>query len=90
MPVEGDEKKADANLKKHKVSFNEAATVFADPLAMSLPDPAHSVSERRFITMGVSESGRLLVVAHTFRGGTVRLITARKPTRAERAQYEEG
>lgn len=90
MLVEWDEEKADTNLVKPKVSFEEAVSVFDDQLAMTIPDPDHSVSEFRFITMGVSARGRLLVVAHTFRGETIRLISARKPTRVERSQYEEG
>jgi uncharacterized DUF497 family protein len=65
MEFEWDDEKAGANLKKHKVSFVEAATVFGDPLSVTSPDPDHSIDEDRFITMGTSESGHLLVVSHT-------------------------
>lgn len=90
MFVEWDRSKAAANQRKHRVSFAEAVTVFNDPLAVTIPDPDHSASERRFITMGVSEKGRLLVLFHTYRGELIRLVSARRPTRGEREQYEEG
>lgn len=90
MFVEWDKGKAAANRRKHRVSFEEAVTAFNDPLALTIPDPDHSASERRFITMGESEKGRLLVLSHTYRGELIRLISARKPTRDEREQYEEG
>jgi hypothetical protein len=69
MPLtfEWDEKKAKQNIKKHKVSFEEAAIVFADPLSLTIPDPLHSEEEDRFVTMGMPIKGRLLVVAHTER-----------------------
>ena len=90
MEVEWDYEKAVENRRKLKVTFAEAVTVFDDPLALTIPDPDHSVSERRFVTMGESERRRLLVVSHTFRGELIRLISARRPTRREKAQYEEG
>jgi uncharacterized DUF497 family protein len=81
---------AAANLRKHGVSFDEAASVFFDPLSATGDDPDHSVDERRFVTFGMSSSGQLLVVAHTVHDETVRIITARPATRAERGLYEEG
>jgi uncharacterized DUF497 family protein len=82
--------KAVANLRKHGVSFDEAASVFFDPLSATGTDPDHSRDEERYVTFGRSSSGRLLVVAHTEHGGAVRIITARRATRAERELYEEG
>jgi uncharacterized DUF497 family protein len=82
--------KAAANLRKHGVSFDEAASVFFDPLSVTGDDPDHSVDERRFVTFGMSSSGQLLVVAHTVHDETVRIITARPATRAERGLCEEG
>jgi uncharacterized protein len=86
---EWDENKAAANLLKHGVSFEEAATVFGDPLSDTFDDPDHSVEEQRFVIIGVSRRDRLLIVAHTDNGDTVRLISAREPTRGEREFYEE-
>ena len=86
---EWDEEKAQANLRKHGVSFEEAQTVFTDPLAMTIPDPDHSIDEARFIIIGESDKKRILVVAHTERKKKIRLISARKATRAERKKYEE-
>jgi hypothetical protein len=82
--------KAAASRRKHGVSFDEAASVFFDPLSATGDDPDHSTDERRFVTFGMSSSGQLLVVAHTVHGETVRIITARRATRAEREIYEEG
>ena len=76
MNYEWDPKKEGANCRKHGVSFDEAATVFLDPIAVSGPDPDHSVSEERYITFGFSRLGRLLAVCHTYRQGAVRIITA--------------
>ena len=84
-----DEEKAAANLRKHGVSFPEATTVFADPLAWTYPDPDHSVHEQRFLTIGLSRVQRLLVVAHTEESSITRLINARQATRKERKFYEE-
>lgn len=89
MNFEWDSKKAEANLRKHAVSFDEAATVFLDPMAVSGPDPEHSTSEDRYITFGFSRLGRLLAVCHTYRPGAIRVITARRITRGERKLYEE-
>jgi hypothetical protein len=90
MEFEWDERKASANLKKHGVSFQEAATVFGDPLAITFSDPDHSEHELRFLTFGISRANRLLVVGHTERGGKARIINARPLTRHERIIYEEG
>jgi uncharacterized DUF497 family protein len=86
---EWDPKKAGKNLKKHSVSFKEAATVFGNSLSITYPDPDHSIDEDRFITIGESRKGRLLIVAHTERGGRIRIINAREATRQEKQFYEE-
>jgi hypothetical protein len=86
---EWDPAKAAANVKAHGVSFEEAVTVFQDPLAKVHPDPDHSASERREILIGHSAQVRLLLVAFTDRQGKIRLISARKVTRRERQEYEE-
>jgi len=90
MRFEWDTKKATANLRKHGVSFDEAATVFYDDLSLTGDDPDHSDDEERQITFGVSGAGRLLVVSHTERGNRIRIISARPTTRSERKLYEEG
>jgi uncharacterized DUF497 family protein len=84
-----DEKKAAKNLNKHGVSFEESATVFDDPLSDTFPDPDHSLEEHRFVIIGSSESGKILVVAHTDEGELVRIISAREVTHGERKSYEE-
>ena len=84
-----DTAKAIANLGKHGVSFPEAATVLEDPLSTTFPDEAHSTEELRFVTIGASSRGRILVVAHTERDDTIRIISARRATRRERAFYEQ-
>jgi uncharacterized DUF497 family protein len=88
VQFEWDGAKAATNLRKHRVSFHEAATVLQDPLSTTFPDPAIE-GEQRFVTIGVSAMGKLLVVAHTERGDTVRLISARRATRRERSFYEQ-
>ena len=85
-----DVRKADANLRKHDVSFEEASSVFFDPLSATGDDPDHSFGERRSVTFGMSSMGRLLVVAHADRDDAIRILSARLVTRAERALYEEG
>ena len=90
MEFDWDPNKAASNLRRHNVSFGEAATVFSDPLSTTVPDPDHSLDEDRAITVGLSQRGRLLMVAHTERRDRIRIISARELTRAERAQYEEG
>jgi uncharacterized DUF497 family protein len=86
---EWDPGKAAQNRRKHGVSFHEAAIVFGDPLALTYHDPDHSVLEQRFITVGTSNTGRLLTVAHADRGESIRIISARKTTLRERKQYEQ-
>jgi uncharacterized DUF497 family protein len=90
MKFEWDPPKAAANLRKHGVSFDEAASVFLDQLAVSGPDPDHSTGESRYITFGMSSLARLLAVSHTYRPGAIRMISARRVTRSERKLYEEG
>jgi hypothetical protein len=90
MKIEWDPKKAKSNLRKHKVSFEEAATAMSDPLAATGADPDHSFTEDRNITFGISTVGRLLVVAHTEKGETIRIISARLASKGERKLYEEG
>jgi uncharacterized DUF497 family protein len=87
--VEWDPRKATTNLRKHGVDFHEAASVLDDPLSTTFPDPDHSLEEARFLTIGASPSGRILVVAHTDRGDAVRLISARRATPRERTFYEQ-
>jgi uncharacterized protein len=90
MSFQWNPSKAVSNAKKHGVSFEEAVTVFGDPLAVTILDPDHSVGEFRLLTTGLSGSQRLLVVSHTERSGEVRLISARLATRQERRSYESG
>ena len=91
MPLrfEWDETKAILNLAKHGVSFEEASTVFGDPLSLTIPDPAHSQMEPRAIVLGNSHQRKLPVVAHTERGDNIRIISARRAGRRERKSYEE-
>jgi uncharacterized DUF497 family protein len=88
VQFEWDHDKAEQNLRKHKVSFDEAKTVFDDPLFVIFADPDRSLNENRFIIVGESDRKRLLVVSYTERPPT-RLISARKATRKERKKYEE-
>ncbi|MDO8141227.1 MAG: BrnT family toxin [Candidatus Brocadiales bacterium] len=90
MKFEWDPKKASSNLRKHKVSFEEATTALSDPMAATGADPDHSIGEFRYITFGISDRGRLLVVAHTEQSETMRIISARLASRRERKIYEEG
>ena len=90
MQFAWDPKRATSNLRDHKVTFEEASSIFGDSLAVTFDDPDHSEGERRLLTFGLSERGRLLVVSHTERRGVVRIISARRATRAERRIYEEG
>jgi uncharacterized DUF497 family protein len=89
LQFEWDDAKAKANLKKHGVAFDEALTVFADPLARIFDDPDHSEGELRELIVGFSTKPRLLVVGFTERSGRVRLIHARRATKAERKRHEE-
>jgi len=90
MDFEWDEAKAESNERKHGVAFSEALTVFADPLSVTGYDRRHAEDEDRFLTMGLSVDGRLLVVSHTDRSDVVRIISAREATRRERKDYEDG
>ena len=88
MRFDWDKNKAASNLVRHKVSFEEAATVFGDPLSDTFDDPDHSAEERRFLIIGHSEKGRLLFISHMDDGETVRIISARELTHGERESYE--
>ena len=88
MQFTWDPAKAEKNLLTHGVSFQEATTVFGDPLAGTIPDPDHSVGEERLVTMGQSSTGQLLVVCHVEQGDTIRIISARRATAHERKDYE--
>jgi uncharacterized protein len=89
LGFEWDRAKAELNLKEHGVSFEEATTVFRDPLSITISDPDHSGSEDRFIDIGMSHNMQLLVVSYTERQDRIRIISARRATRAERKNYEE-
>jgi uncharacterized DUF497 family protein len=90
MKFEWDTKKAISNLRKHKVSFEEASTALSDPMAATGADPDHSIGEFRYVTFGISERGRLLVVAHTEQSETIRIISAHLASKREKKIYEEG
>ncbi|MBI5182317.1 MAG: BrnT family toxin [Nitrospirae bacterium] len=90
LNFEWDEEKARENLKKHKISFEEATTVFLDSFSMTISDPDHSAEEQRYIDIGISDKGRTLVVVYTERGSNIRIISCRKATSSERKLYEEG
>ena len=88
IDFEWDITKAKTNLRKHRVAFSEAATVLRNKLSITIHDPDHSVNEDRYITIGASIAGRLLMVSHTDRGDRTRIISARELTRKERKAYE--
>jgi uncharacterized DUF497 family protein len=90
VAFEWDAEKAESNLQKHSVSFDEAATVFFDPLSITIPDPLHSGEESRFVIAGLSRRQNYLVVVHTERGENIRIISARPATPSERKKYESG
>jgi uncharacterized DUF497 family protein len=90
LEFDWDPAKAVANVRKHGVTFDEASTVFGDPLSSVFPDPDHSLSEERLVLVGRSDQGRVLLVMFTERPPRVRLISARPATRPERAAYEAG
>ncbi len=90
MKFEWDPNKASNNLAKHNISFHEASTVFGDPLALTFPDPDHAHDEARYITIGESIQGQLLIISHTDLGQRIRIISARKVTRQERRIYQNG
>jgi len=85
---EWDDEKAGSNLNKHDISFEEGATIFNDPMIVTIPDPDHSKNEDRYVSIGISVQGRVLVVVHTERAERIRLISCRKATSAERKSYE--
>ena len=90
LKFEWDARKAALNLRKHGISFEEAATVFGDALAYTFVDPDHSLGEDRFLTIGVSAHDRTLLVVHAERGQNIRIISARRATRREQSIYEQG
>ena len=90
MHFDWDPEKAEANLRKHDVSFEEASTAFGDPLSVTIRDPDHSRDEDRYVLIGQTYRGRLVVVVHTDREGVTRLISARIAEPRERRSYEEG
>ena len=90
MEFEWDPKKAEANKRKHGISFHQAATIFGDPLAITFTDHHHSLDEERFITFGLTVFNQLIVVSHAQRGEKLRIISSRLMTRQERKLYEEG
>lgn len=87
---EWDEEKSKSNFRKHKVSFEEARAVFYDPLSITIADPKHSIDEQRYVDIGRSSKGRILVVVYTERGANIRIISCREATKLERRVYEEG
>lgn len=89
LSFEWHETKAAANFRKHRVAFEEAKTVFGDPRALVIPDTAHSEQEDRWVRLGISARGRLPVVVYTERGDVIRLISSRRATMAEEADYEQ-
>ena len=89
MFIEWNEMKAVLNFNKHKISFDEAQTVFGDQLSETYDDPEHSIDEQRYITIGKSQVGRVLIISHQDQNDVIRIISARKPTPAERKKYEE-
>ncbi len=88
MEFECDNKKTAKNLKKHGVSFREAASVFGDPLAITFDDPDHSIGEHRLLTFGITRTGKMVIVSHTQRNGSMRIISARLMEKHERHIYE--
>ncbi len=90
MLFEWDRAKAKVNIEKHGVSFEEASTVFGDPLSITILDPLHSDQEDRFVIIGVSRQFNMLVIAHVERNDSIRIISARNATSVERKNYEKG
>jgi uncharacterized protein len=90
LRFEWDTNKARRNLAKHGISFEESSTVFGDPRSLTILDAVHSKVEERFVTIGASHRGKLLVVVHTERGDSIRIISARLASRRERQSYEKG
>ena len=89
LSFEWDEEKAKANLKKHRVGFDDATTVFNDPFSVTIHDPEHSADEQRYIEIGSSDKGHVLVVVYTERGSNIRIVSCRKAAPSERKFYEE-
>jgi len=90
LQFEWDSKKAQSNKKKHGITFEGASTIFGDSLSITIPDPAHSINEDRFITIGTSVNNKLIVVVHTDCDDIIRIISARKATRNEKRYYKQG
>jgi uncharacterized DUF497 family protein len=90
MEFEWDPRKAAANIRKHRITFDEAMTVFADARSITAYDPDHSADEDRFLTIGRSANDRILFVSHTDRGAIIRIISARKADKQERQEYADG
>ena len=90
LRIEWSARKNRSNILKHGVDFEEAKSVFDDPMQLTESDPDHSMDERRYITIGMSDRNRLLIMAHTIEDDRIRIITAGRPTRSERKDYEEG
>jgi uncharacterized protein len=88
LSFEWDIKKAESNERKHAITFDEASTVFADPLSLTIHDPLHSEDEERFVIIGGSHKNRMLTVVHTERDDNIRIISARKATKNERSYYD--
>lgn len=89
MQFEWNPEKAESNIRKHGVSFPEASTVFNDPLSFTFPDPDHSYGEERYLIIGLSINNRILVISHTERADSIRIISAREATRNEQRFYEQ-
>ena len=89
LQFEWDPDQAATNHRKHRVTFAEAATAFGDPLSLTIPDPGHAIGEARFVLLGLTYEGRLVVVAQVERGDTIRIVSARSATRSERRTYEQ-
>jgi len=90
LRFEWNDKKARLNIRKHGIAFEEASTVFGDPLSITIPDTVHSIDEDRFITIGTSVKNKLLIVVHTDCDDIIRIISVRKATGNEKKQYENG
>jgi len=90
LNFEWDDEKAKKNLRNHQVDFDEAKSVFKDPFLITYPDPKHSIGEQRYLNIGLSTRGRVLIVVHTERGENIRITSCRKATTSERRDYEEG
>jgi uncharacterized protein len=90
LKFEWDSRKAQINKRKHGITFEQASTIFGNPLSLTIPDPAHSIGEDRFVTIGMSVNGKLIVAVHVDYDDIIRIISARNATRNEKRQYEQG